>query len=424
MKIAYLVSRYPDVSHTFILREVRALRALGVEIRTFSVRRPSDRNVLGSDAQQEAATTEWLVPARAGRLLLAFAWFLSTRPVLAIRTLLSAVLHRGLTVGDRIKWLFYFGEAVLLARQLVTGEFSHLHCHFGNSGSSTAMLAAQLAGIPFSMTCHGSELLEPRKHRLSEKVSRACFVACVSTYGKAQLMLASRPADWSKLHVVRCGVLPQFQSATPLQNGLPMILCVARLSPEKGHLILLDALAKLRNARLDFKCMLVGDGPLRARIQNRIIQLALALEVTLAGAVAADRVAQLYSEAEVVVLSSFSEGVPVVLMEAMACRRPVVATSVGGVPELVKHEVNGLLVAPGDSSAMADALRRVLTDAPLARDLGRNGARWVDEQFNLERSARQLLELFGQAGVPGPSAGTQTRYDLKPCLTYPSSQNS
>ncbi|MCH8148994.1 MAG: glycosyltransferase family 4 protein [Planctomycetes bacterium] len=395
MKVAYLASRYPTVSHTFIMREVLQLRAAGLDLATMSVRRPTADDALGAQAQAEARTTRWLVPPRLGEFFFAQLWTVLTRPVLSVRTIFFAVLKSGLTLRRRFVWLCYFGEAVLLARWLVDEGFDHIHCHFGNSGSSTGMLAARLARIPFSMTIHGSELLEMPKHRLPEKVAQAAFVSCVSKYGRSQLMMACPTEDWNKLHIVRCGVPVKSDMTAKRDNALRHVLCVARLSPEKGHLLLLEALAILRAEGVDFHCTFVGDGPLRGQIERRLSDLRLAEWVTLTGSVEPARVDEMYQSSHVVVLASFSEGVPIVLMEAMARGLAVVATRVGGVSELVEDGAScGLVVPPGDAEALAQALRTVLEDKELAFRLASNGQKRVREEFNLENSASQLASLF------------------------------
>jgi len=403
MRIAYLTSRYPAVSHTFILREVQALRACGVEVITFSVRRAGAEDTLGPDARQEAASTRWLVPPPGGELLRAVAWAWVTKPVLSARTLARAVLKRGTTLAQRLKWLCYFGEAMLLAHRLTKQRCDHLHCHFGNSGSSTALLAAQLARIPFSLTCHGSELRSIHEYRLPEKVAQASFVACVSQHGKAQLMLACPPRQWPKLHVVRCGVPAMEPAPRDRGSGSAHILCVARLAPEKGHTVLLEALADLRDRRVDFHCTLVGDGPLRPQIEERTRELQLTERMTLTGSLEPKRVAKLYATAHVLVLASLSEGVPVTLMEAMMHGCPVVATRVGGVPELVQDGRSGLVAEPGDPPALADALHRVLINVELADTLARNGNRLVRERFSTDKAASRLQELFTVAINASPA---------------------
>ena len=397
MKVAYLTSMYPDVSHTFILREVLALRARGLDVTTFSVRKPRARNVLGDEAKREADSTRWLLPVRVGTLVGACLWAIVTRPWLSIRTLWFALTTPGGGPRERIKWLFYYVEALVLARWLRADDIEHLHCHFGNSGSSTGMLAARLARVRFSVTCHGSELREIKKFCLVEKVKQASFVACVSKYGRAQLMLACQPEWWDRLKIVRCGLPRTHVLPHPPEQPYLNVLCVGRLSPEKGHVILLDALASVHQAGMDVRCTLVGDGPLRGTIEQRRDTLALGDRLRLVGSVEAARVPAYYAEADVIVLASFSEGVPVVLMEAMAAGRPVVATRVGGVAELVEHARNGLLVPPGDAEALADALQQLATNRRQARELGAAAPQRVAEEFAVDRAADVLATLFADA---------------------------
>jgi colanic acid/amylovoran biosynthesis glycosyltransferase len=396
VKIAYLTSMYPDVSHTFIMREIRALRARGVDIGTFSVRKPVEHNVLGAAAREAAASTRWLVPPRLSLLLLAVAWVLITRTLRVASVFATAVFKRGLGMRQRLKWLCYFVEAVQLAHYLVSEGFQHLHCHFGNNGSSTGMLAAHLAGIPFSITCHGSELNDVDAHRLVDKVARADFVVCVSHHGRAQLMRKCDHDHWRKLHLVRCGLPANYGAVIPKRRGPARILCIGRLAPEKGHLVLLEALAQLTRQGVSFHCTLVGDGPMRPKVESHIRRLGLTAFVTLVGACAPESVDQFYQQADLVVSASFSEGVPVVLMEALWHECPVVATHVGGVPELIEHRQTGLLVPPGDAGALAAAMCSVLDDPELAAHIGRSGARRVRTEFNLEVSVRHLIDLFHQ----------------------------
>lgn len=424
MKIAYLVSMYPAVSHTFIVREVQALRNHGVNVFTFSVRRPAAASILGDDARREAGATRVLVPPPIGSLLGALTWSLATRPLLTMRTLLQAVGRRRVTLGRRFKWLCYFGEAVLLAYWLTSDGFDHLHCHFGNSGSSTGMLAARLARIPFSITCHGSELLDMHQQRLPEKVTHAAFVACVSHYGKAQLMRVCSAEQWDDLHVVRCGVAGTQAPALHKGRGPAHILCVGRFSPEKGHLVLLDALAELRDRHVVFTCTLVGDGPLRPELEARARRLDLTRILTFTGSVEPQRVAQFYQQADLVVLASFSEGVPVVLMEAMARGLPVAATRVGGVAELVRDGLSGLLVAPGDPKGLASAMQRILADPEWAEALGQEGAQRVRKEFNTDASARQIAELFQGTQRSRVSAGAAGQRKRWPCATVLTAQDS
>ena len=418
MKIAYVTSVYPSVSQRFIVREVEALRARGVEIGLFSVRRALPSDVVGAEARRAFAETTAIIPMGLATFLAGMLWSAGSRPVRLGATLFEALLGGGSLI-ERIRWLAYWIEAVLLARHLVRGGFEHLHCHFGNAGSNVAMLAARLAGIPFSITCHGSELREIRRFRLATKVERAAFVACISHFGRAQLMLACPAKDWDKLQIIRCGLsrkdlgfrisgatgslLPVRPADHARADELPVapkperpleLLCVGRLSPEKGHLVLIEALDELHHRGTTFRCTLVGDGSLRPTIEAELTRRGLSQQVRLTGSLDPEQVDRQYETAGVVVLASFSEGVPVVLMEAMARGIPVVATHVGGVGELVENGVNGLLVHAGDAKALAAALQRILTDAEFARSLGAHGVRKVREEFDQERSADRLLELF------------------------------
>jgi colanic acid/amylovoran biosynthesis glycosyltransferase len=394
VKVAYLVSKYPAVSHTFVLREVLALRAQEVEVITFSVRKAGKDDVLGPEAQAETATTRCLVRAPFVEYWRAVCWAALNRPGRSARMFLRLATRGRLGFKQRLRWFCYLAEAILLARWLAAERIDHLHCHFGNSGSSTGMLAAELAGVPFSLTCHGGELLEPERHCLAEKVANAVFVACVSKYGRSQLMLVCSPEHWSKLHIVRCGLQHAVSDHHSAIRHANSILCVGRLSHEKGHLILLDALAILRGLECEFHCLLVGDGPMRSPIESRICSLGLGGHVTLAGARPLDEVMGLYATAGVTVLASLSEGIPVALMEAMASGCPVVATRISGVPELIQDGVTGWLVSPGDAKELAEALYRVLKDPGSARALTNQAARFVQEEFSQDQSAKRLICLL------------------------------
>lgn len=394
MKIAYLISLYPAMSHTFILREVAALRARGVSIDTFSVRKAQPKDILGPEAEAEAARTRHLLPANAASYARAMLWALTTRPGRLLALKWDAVMHRGLGLRDRLMWLIYWVEAVQLAHWVAQGGYAHLHCHFGNPGSNTAWLAARLAGVPFSMTLHGIDMDEPERFRLPEKMADATFTACISQFGKAKMMYVTPPALWAKLRLVHCGLqaLPDPMPAPPGDTG--KLVCVARLSVEKGHLILFEALAALRDEGLAFTCTLVGDGPMRAELEARVAALGLTDRVRFAGAQPPAQVAGFYAEADAAVLASFGEGIPLVLMEAMAHGRPVVSTRVGGIPELVEPGVSGLLVAPGSVREMTGALRTLLQDPAAARAMGERGREAVMKRFSIDVAAERLEQLF------------------------------
>lgn len=401
MRVAVLCSRYPAVSHTFIHREVRALRATGVEVDTFAIRRAEDGDVLSDVDREERARTYAILPAGLD-LPRSHMRALTRDPGAWAGALLRALRLTPGTPRGTLWQLFYFAEAVMLWRQLSRRGIRHVHAHFADVASDVALLASDLgnridgSGWSWSLGLHGpGQLYAVRESRLSAKVADAAFVACVSDHLRSQLMLLTAPEHWPKLQLVRTGVdcglfAPANGSA---RRGL--VLAVARLVRGKGLDVLLEALALLEAGGVRAEALLVGDGPERERLERRSRELGLGGRVRFAGAVGQDRLRELYAAASVFCLPSFSEGVPVVLMEAMAMGVPVVASRITGVPELVAEGESGLLVAPGRADQLADALREVLcADEDERRAMGAAGRRRVREDFDLDRGAGRLLELL------------------------------
>lgn len=394
MKVAYLASQYPAVSHTFILREVTAVRDLGVEIVTFSIRRGEADPALGPEGLIEFENTRALVPVRMLSYLGAIGWALGTRFRRFWRCFFREVpWGQAKGIKAKLLWMAYFLEAVQLARWLKQSGAERLHVHFPNNGSSTGMIAALLVDIPFSMTAHGSELLEPQRFQLGLKTEQCDFVACISDFGRKLIQNEISDEHDSKLAIVRCG--PAIFHPLPMPDAdRPEIICVARLSEEKGHFVLLEALQQLAAEGVNFACTLVGGGPLEDEIRADVEKRGLQNHVTLDGAQPPDAVRGYYERASVVCLASFHEGIPVVLMEAMATQRPVVATAVGGIPELIRDGENGWLVPSKDPSALAEALKQALTNSDEAQKRAAAGYQSVDTEYRVERSAERMVRLF------------------------------
>lgn len=393
MRLAYVVSIYPAQSHTFIHREIESLRARGFEIDTYSIRKAGAGNILGEASQAEAARTRWLVPPNPLALLTAICWGLATRPLLLARVFFEAVAAPRTGLRDRALWVCYYGEAVLLAYWMVQRGTDHLHCHFGNSGSNTAYLASRLSGIPMSITFHGIDLDEPVRHRHAVKLAHALFAVCISKFGRSRLMYSTPPEHWDKIRIVHCGLTPP-ESTTPPPAAANHLVCVARLSVEKGHLVLFKALASLKAKGLPFHCTLVGDGPMRSELETRVRDMGLDDCITFAGAQPPPQVADRFRQANVGLLASFGEGIPVVLMEAFSHARPVISTYVGGIPELVRDGVNGYLVPPGSAGDLAYAIERVLQDPTAAAAMGQRGRETVLTEFREDTGAELLDALF------------------------------
>src|SRR6056297_1847118 len=411
LRLAYLTGAYPKASHTFIEREVRALRGHGAEVLTASVRRPDAANVIGPEEEASQAETFYVLAEAKHPLRLAGAHLgLLVRAPGRWLGALALALRTGRPGAKGLLWqLFYFAEAGVLADHLRREGVGHLHNHFADASSSVAMLTAALADIPFSFTLHGpAELFEPESWHLGEKVARSAFTACISHFARSQAMLFSAPEHWGKLRIVHCGVTPGRYAAEPSRNqsGLKLLF-VGRLTPIKGLRVLFEAFARLRTDGLDDVILtLVGDGEDRGFAEGEAARLG---GMNLLGFQSQDGVAAALHDADALVLPSFAEGVPVVLMEAMASARPVIATQVGGVSELVEEGVSGRIIPPGDAAGLAAAIRALAEAGPEARaEMGMAGRKRVESAFDVTREARWILDLFeGRGGErlrPGEDA--------------------
>ncbi len=401
MRIAYIAGQYPSVTHTFIEREVQALRALGVSIETVSVHRSHDQDTLSRTAREEAVRTQAILPPNPLGLLLAHLMAMIRVPGRYLKALrLTLALSRP-GIRGHLWYLFYLSEAVLAWRHLRNRKVQHLHAHHLNQAGDVALLASILGGWTWSFTMHGpSEFYDVQYWRVAEKTTRADFVACISDFCRSQLMSLVEQEHWRKFHVVHCGVdTEDFQPQAPVgrrANALAL-LTVGRLERRKGQALLLDALAELRNQDVDARLTVVGDGEMRSHLEARAKGFGIADFVRFVGAIGEDDIRTFYGEADVFCLPSFAEGVPVVLMEAMAMEIPVVATNIMGIPELVDHRKNGLLVIPGRSDQLVAAIRELAADPKLRKRLGAAGRRKVAAGFHISQSARTLADAFADA---------------------------
>lgn len=398
MRVAYVCSRYPAISHTFVLREVLALRRRGVEVHTFSIRRAADSEVLAPADRDALQTTFAILPARWLRLTLAHLRAMLLAPATYAATLRRALALAPPGLRGRLWQLFYFGEAIVLAREVERRGIRHMHAHFANVGADVTLLAAHFGGITWSFTMHGpAEFYDVPGHRLREKARAAAFVACISDFCRSQLMGLVPVDEWDKLHVVHCGL--DTTEFTPVDNAsgrdsVLRVLNVARLTGVKGHAVLLEAVAALRDGGRDVRLTIVGDGPERTRLERLAREFGIEDAVDLPGAVGQDRIRDFFAAADVFCLPSFAEGVPVVLMEAMAMGLPVVATRVMGVGELVEDGEHGRLVAPARADRLADALAELAADPGRRELMGQRGRLKVRAEFELDHSAALLAELF------------------------------
>lgn len=402
VRIGYLTSQYPAPSHTFIRREIAALRAKGADIVTYSIQPPPAG--LAAPLDQTAAAETFTVLARPkldyARAHLAA---LVTRPGRYLRTLALAWRHRVPGVKAALWALFHFAEAILLARRLEADRIDHLHNHFANSAATVGLLASRFARIGWSLTLHGiSEFDYPAGLLLRDKIAAADFVACVSRFGMAQAMRLIPTGEWSKLHIVRCGIdLADLPARVDRGegDGTVEVIAVGRLSPEKGQAGLLEAIHTVRDRGIAVTLTLVGDGPEGEALHAEVARLGIGDAVRFLGRLDERATLAAIAAADMLVLPSFMEGLPVVLMEAMALGVPVVATRVAGIPELVRDDVGGLLFDPADWTALADAIARLAADPTLRARLAAEGRQRVEQEFAVERAVAPLPALFAMEAL-------------------------
>ena len=405
---AYLVSRYPSPTHTFILNEVRAMRELGVRVETVSIRRVSSEALLAEADRREFERTHALLPVTLVQLVRAHATALRRAPLAYLRTLASALRDSQGGARATLWQLFYFGEAMLLWAWLEERGVRHVHVHHANVSSDVALLACRFANAAgrlegaerwtWSLTLHGpTEFADVPGHKLRLKAEAADTVICVSDFARSQVLsIVDNDLD-GRVHTVHCGVdLERFSPRGPTSGDGPLsVLTVAQLVQRKGIDVLLDAVATLRERDVAVEAVIVGDGAERRSLEARARKLGLGDAVTFAGAVGQDRLPDYYARADVFCLPSFAEGIPIVLMEAMARELPVVATAIMGVPELVEGRRCGLLVPPARPDVLAAALEELAGDPALRDQLGRQARERVAERFELHSSVASLLDVLG-----------------------------
>ncbi len=363
MKLGYLINTYPRASHSFIRREVQALERLGWDVHRFAMRSAHRELVDPADIAEDARTEHVLKAGSWAVIKTAFNWMIR-RPGRAWAAWRLA-LRCGARGNDRLRHLIYLVEAAVVAQRCYDLRIPHLHAHFGTNSTAVAMLAQALGGPSYSFTTHGPEEFDaPVALSLGEKVHRAAFAVAISSYGRSQLCRWAPQDDWDRIHVVHCGIEPwRFPDPLPLPSGGPHLVAVGRLVEQKGFALLLAAMAEVTPGLPGLRLTLVGDGPLRGALMAQSARLHLQDHVTFAGWQDESGVRAALAAATALILPSFAEGLPVVVMEAMAAGRPVIATAIAGLPELVAPDA-GWLVPAGDAAALADAIRTLAATPP------------------------------------------------------------
>lgn len=408
MRIAYLVNQYPKGSHSFIRREILALERQGIEVFRIALRGWHGELVDPEDVL-ERKRTRYVLRDGAFPLLLATIRMLVTRPVRFSRALRLAWKMGRRADRPLAVHLAYLAEACRILPWLRQAGAAHVHAHFGTNSAEVAMLSKALGGPGFSFTAHGADEVDKALFiGIAEKIRRAEFVVAVSSYGRSQLYRRVEHAFWPKVHIVHCGLDSTFMASTTAPLSARRLVCVGRLCEEKGQLLLVDAARRLAAEGIDFELVLVGDGEMRADLENLIAEHGLQKRIRITGWLTGERVREEILGARALVLASFMEGLPLVLMEAMGLGRPVISTFVGGIPELVEAGVNGWLVPAGDVSSLAHAMRQCLElDPEMLAPIGAAGRQRVLAHHQVDTQACKLAALFDSA-TRAPVANLRT----------------
>ena len=397
-RIAYILSAFPVLTETFVLYEIIAMEKLGVTLELYPLRR-------GHDPVTHAEAERWIKRAHYRPFIslnvFRAQWhFIRRDPARYLQAWAEVLRGTWGSANFFLGAIAIFPKAVLFAHEMLALGISHVHAHFANHPAVAALVIHRLTGISFSFTARGTDVQVDR-HMLRQKVNAADFAIAVSSYNKKIIVDECGPSFQDKIHVIYGGVDVDLLSHEPRRSVRPFkILCVARFEEVKGHVYLVEACHLLREHGAAFECHLIGYGPLFPVIEKEVARAGLSKEVRLLGPRTYQEVIAELRQADVVVLPTAPtvngkcEGIPNVLKEAMACGLPVIATSVGGIPELVEHGRTGILVPPRNAAALANALQRLGEDGVLRRQFGRAGRKKVVRDFNLRTSTARRANLF------------------------------
>ena len=395
MKIAYLLNSYPMTSTTFIRREIEALERLGLEIRRYAVRH-WDQPLVEPLDMAEQQKTHYLLTGNAGRLIAAFFVELLSNP---------AGLARGIGLWLRLcvnqgefspRMVAYLLQAAYLRRKTRAEGITHVHAHFATNAAGVAMLAQAMGGPSYSFTSHGpDEFVDPSAISMKLKVERAAFVVAISHFCRVQLVRFSSMKCWNKIFISRCGLqIDEFQPGFGFEMGNQDFVCVGRLCPQKGQLLIPRALATLRDEFPALRVHFVGDGESRAELERAIADCGVEQQVVLHGWQGSAFVKQMLASSRALLLPSFAEGLPVVIMEAFALGRPVLSTFIAGIPELVDDRC-GWIFPAGSTEDLAAAMRAALRASPAELEQkGREGRSRVERFHDLQALSNGLYRQF------------------------------
>lgn len=396
MRVAYLINQYPQVSHSFIRREIQALERAGLIVTRIAIR-GWDADLVDEEDISERSRTLFVLRDGPFSLIAAFLTVAISRPARFLKAL--KLTWRMARRADRplAIHLIYLAEACRILPWLENDRIEHLHAHFGTNSAEVAMLVHELGGPRWSFTVHGPEEFDkPEFIGLAEKIRQCAFVVAISSYGRSQLYRLVDHSLWPKIHVVHCGLEAKyFDAARDLPSTTNHLVCVGRLCEQKGQLLLLEAARRLAVNGTDFNLVLAGDGEMRTEIEQFIATHKLHNRIRLTGWINSQQVRDEITAARALVLPSFAEGLPVVIMEAMALKRPVISTYIAGIPELIESGQQGWLLPAGDIDHLVDAIQTCLdTPIQMLTVMGQAAHERAFERHHIDIEAVKLANLF------------------------------
>lgn len=396
MRVAYFINQYPKVSHSFIRREILALERLGMTIQRIALRGGKGELVDQEDLEEQA-NTQYVLESGVFALLSAVLKVLVSTPIRFFMTF-KLTLKMGWNADRPLAFhLVYFAEACQAFLWMKSFGAQHVHAHFGSNSAEVVMLAHALGGPPYSFTVHGPEEFDkPQTLKLAEKIRQASFVVAISSFGQSQLYRWIAHEYWHKVKIVHCGLEQSFYDvASSLPPHKARLVCVGRLCEQKGQLLLLEACRMLKEKGLEFELVLAGDGEMRPEVDRAIKAYGLDANVKITGWISSKQVRDEILASQAMVLPSFAEGLPVVIMEAMALKRPVISTYIAGVPELVIPGENGWLVPAGSVFELSNAMEQALSaSVQQLSDMGEAAYTRVTQRHSIDAEAGKLAALF------------------------------
>ena len=395
MKIAYFVNQYPAVSHSFIRREILALEKIGIQVSRIALRVDVDSLVDQGD-RDELSRTQYILSLNKISILLTVLEYLICHPILGLRSAIAS-FRLGLNSERGIfKHLAYFVEAVVLNSWVREKNIKHVHAHFGTNSTTVAMLASMLGGVQYSFTVHGPEEFDkPDYIHLSEKIRRAKFVVAITSFCRSQLFRQVTSEYWPKIKIVRCGLDQYFLENPTIVEEVDenVFVCIGRLCEQKGQILLIEALRDVLQGGASAKLILAGDGPMRKEIEQKIEHYGLGDSVKITGWISGEEVKKYLASCKAMVLPSFAEGLPVVIMEALAMRKPVITTYIAGIPELIENGIEGWLIPAGSRQDLTRALLKAInTEADTYKKMGESGYLKVAEYHNIDKESQRLAQ--------------------------------